>query len=356
MAEEKTEKPTARKLREARKRGEVLKSLEITRTAEFAALFAVLVFGLPLIGERLADLVGDAFLLLPRLREAPFAYATLAEQAMRMLIAAACACFGVTLAVAVLAAFLQVRGVFSLQPVLPNFNRMNPGNNLQQLFSTRNLFELAKTVLKVGALLVAVGTTLAVYVGSLLSSNPQTPAALIDTTARIAAYAGAVAIAVYATMAAIDYGHQYFEFMRQQRMSKDEVRREYREIEGDPLIRANRRMWHRSLAARPRAESVSQASVVVTNPTQLAVALGYDSSAGELPYVIAKGAHAAAAEIRRAALLAGVPVVEDKLLARRLYHTVPEGAFIVADTFSDVARALALAYQRAEQGKQRVRI
>jgi flagellar biosynthesis protein FlhB len=148
-------------------------------------------------------------------------------------------------------------------------------------------------------------------------------------------------LALYVFMAAADYAHQFYEYMKQQRMTKDEVRREYKEIEGDPLIKGHRRALAIALATEEPAQRLAGAKVVVTNPTHLSVALAHDARIGGLPVVVAKGAGPMAMRIREEARRLGVPITENKPLARALYAKVEVGAFITADTFAEVAKLLA---------------
>jgi type III secretion protein U len=348
MSEEKTEQPTPRKLKKARDKGEVFKSTDLTQTAVFVALVGVsafaLAFWISLLGaevqawpQRMAQLAdaedGASFKLL-------FSATLSALQAIAWPLATL---FGLCFAVGLLAAGLQVRGVLSAEPMTPKAERLNPGANLKRLVSTRNLYDLIKILAKV--LLVGAAVYLA-----LRSAMPDWFAFLrgggtAAESGRLLAHTllalALFCLVIYVFASAVDYGHQFYEYLKQQRMSKDELRREYKEIEGDPYVKGYRRALMRAMATEAPDGDLRAARALVTNPTHLAVALAYDPLAGGLPSVLAKGAGRAAAALRTQARRLGVPVVENKPLARRLYAETPVGHFIGNDTLADVARLFA---------------
>jgi type III secretion protein U len=348
MSDEKTEEPTSRKLQKARDKGEVWKSIDVTHTAQFVVMLILGWLAVELYVPRLREMF-DLWPLLMAQLPGESAY-TPADQTARVALEHGLRTWLMGLLPAVLAPLavgifivaMQVRGVFSMEPLSPKPERLNPGTNLKRLISTRNLIDLSKTLVKV----TCVGT--AIYV-SLRSAAPQWLTAVADSTpqgvasllGRSLGLMGLACLALYAFISAVDYGHQYYEYMKQQRMSKDEVRREYKEIEGDPYIKGHRRALAQQMATEEPAAKLSQAKVVITNPTHLSVALAYDAAVGGLPCVVAKGAGPTAMAIRHQARRLGIPLVENKPLARRLYAQVGVGAFITADTFADVARLLA---------------
>jgi type III secretion protein U len=348
MSEEKTEQPTPRKLKKARDKGEVFKSSEITQTVVFVALVGVAALGLrywvPLLHAELqawplrivqlaAAEPGEA---LPLLLQA-------GTTALWAVVLPLAAIFGTELVFGLLASGLQVRGVLSAEPMTPKAERLNPGANLKRLFSTRNAWDLVKTLVKVSllgtALWVAVRAALPDWFGFLAHGGNAT--VLGTMLARTLLVLALMCLAIYVLAGGVDYGHQFYEYMKQQRMSKDELRREYKEIEGDPYVKGYRRALMRLMATEAPEGKLSGARVVVTNPTHYAVALAYDPLAGGLPSVVAKGVEKAALAIRREAQRLGVPLVENRPLARRLYAQVAVGHYIGNDVLADVARLLA---------------
>ena len=342
---EKTEKPTARRLREARKKGEVHKSKDVTSAMVFLAIVTVLSFQAAsllkstddmfswleydLSRSVLADGEGD--------RAEPLL--SLLRRAGGVLVSALTPLVVVSAGTAILTMYLQVRSVFAFDPIKPKPERLNPATNLKNLFSSKTLITLGKTFLQVlligGALLLLLNGRLADFSTAGGASPPQLLHFLATSLQRLCFGV----FGIYAFMAAFDYGHQYYEYIKQQRMSKDEVRREYKDVEGDPYIRSHRKALHRALS---QESGLRNANVVVTNPTHIAVALRYVRGDGGLPTVVAKGSGRAAALIREQAQKLGIPLVENKPLARLLFERVPLDKAIEADYLPAVARLFAV--------------
>jgi type III secretion protein U len=239
---EKTQKPTEHKLREARKRGEVAKSRELTSLASYVATVILFWTAAEPFGKRMLSVVEHA-VLAPGLRFDARDETWLIEM-QQMLSDAAWIVLPVLLVsvlVAALSGAMQVRGIFSFEPITLKFERIDPAKGLKNLLSTRQLFELAKTLIKT-ALLTAVMAWVIAKSLSFMLEMVYTPAVeLLHAGGSVALRLMRWAAVIYTISAAMDYGHQRYEFMKQQRMSVDEVRRETRDEEGDPLVRAQRR-------------------------------------------------------------------------------------------------------------------
>jgi type III secretion protein U len=341
MSSEKSEKPTRRRLRKARERGQVVRSTDVIDVAAFAACVGLLAAG-----------AGSATALIGRLLRAAMHVVQIESDGI--LVVAKGLTLGVEVLVAVLApvllvtacagisaGFVQVRGVFSMHPLIPSAERINVGINLQRIFTSRSAVDLLKTLLKVLLLGIVIGSVIAASFQDLLNTVDTLPIRLLEFTAKLVLSAMLWALVAYLFVAAVDYAHQYYEFMKQQRMSKEELRRDRKDADGSPEIRSRRRQMHRMLLRSAPAGRVGGSSVVITNPTHLAIAIAYSSTAGELPYVTAKGEGEVALTIRSEAKRLGIPIVQDVPLARRLYRGCEEGAYIDAAVFVDVARVLA---------------
>lgn len=348
MSDEKTEEPTPRKLKKARDKGEVFKSTDLTQTVVFVTLFGAGSFGfmywLPLLQDELRAWP----LRIVQLAAAP------PEDSLSLVLAAAFSAahtillplavlFGASITMGLLAAGLQVRGILSADPLTPKAERLNPGANLKRLVSTRNLYDLVKILVKVllisSVVYVLVKAALPEWLAYMLNQASATqPGVLLARTVFGIVLA---CLAIYVLASGVDYGHQFYEYIKQQRMSKDELRREYKEVEGDPYIKGYRNALMRAMATESPTEGIKQARVVVTNPTHYAVALAYDPLRGGLPRVVAKGADRVALAIREQARRLGVPVIENRALARKLHARVALGATVPGDTLADVARLLA---------------
>jgi type III secretion protein U len=336
---EKTEKATAKKLLDARKKGEVAKSKDATSAVVFMVLLGLLwmaggvfmsalqaVFEVAINAPAQVGSGKPWWLLFEQLaRDA-------AKVVLPVLIAAVVA--------AVLAGFAQVRGVFSFEPMQFKPERLNPAEGLKNLFSTRQLIELLKLIAKTlalgGALFFIVKAGLPGAVRTLYAE----PAAAGLVGWKLLLWLFSVAAAIYAVMSIADIGLQIFEFLKRQRMSKDEVRREQRDMDGDPHVRGRRRQLARELATGQGGAPLSKASVVLTNPTHVAVAIWYERGITELPIVIAKGLDTDAQAIKREARTLRVPIVENPPLARELFAQVGLNESIEAAHFEAVAEVL----------------
>jgi type III secretion protein U len=335
---DKTEKPSQKKLRDARKKGEVAHSKDVISTVEFVALLIVL-WGLG--GWILTTLQGvlELAITAPQQVRDGRHWLLLTQQALQDGARIVLPLLGAGVVAAVLAGFAQTRGVFSFDPLKLKFERMNPAEGLKRLFSSRQVFELLKLVAKVcllgSALWYIVKDGMAPALRSVYSA-PQT-AGLIGWELLLWLF-GTAAI-IYLLTALADFGIQIYEFIKQQRMTKDEVRREHRDENGDPHVRGRRRALQRELASGQGAP-LAKASVVVTNPTHVAVALYYERGITELPVVIAKELDKQALMLRRQAQRLQVPIVENVPLARRLYAEVPLNDCIEEVHFEAVAEVL----------------
>jgi type III secretion protein U len=335
----KSEKPTRKRLRDARKRGEALVSREVTGAAGYIVLVAAMIVMAPWFWKRLqrvfelmwSDKVMAAAPDAWRDVLAAFGRET-AELAIPLALLTAAAC--------VLAAFVQVRGIFSMDPVLPQLQRINPVEGFKRLFSSQNLFELIKLLIK----LILMCTTIFWVIKYSATSIMRLMYGSSVEGARAAAYLLLLLFlaigALFVIFAIIDFIHQYYEYMKKMRMSKEEVRREFRDIDGNPHIKNARRRLARELAFTVVGDATRKASVVVVNPTHFAVALVYEAGVTELPVVVEKGVDDQALFLRTVAREAGVPVVEFPALARALFAAVPVASYIPQELFPAVADVL----------------
>lgn len=342
---EKTEKPTPKKLRDARRKGQIAKSKEVTSTLVLCVLLiAAWALSSWLIDQVLTtvQMALDARLTpngLPQL----FAWL---ERVLRLGITVLVLLAACELAVGVLGGFLQTRGlVVSFDPIVPRFDRLNPAQNLKKLFSLKQLFEVTR---KLVALAVFVAIIVAVFrqaIGPALKSVGA-PVILPITFAREIFFLLAVCALAAIVAAAIDYGLQLYEFYKDQRMSKDEIRREYKEIEGDPHVKAHRRALMRELMRQAETSGGrARPSVVVTNPTHVAVALFYERG-GPPPRCVDKGLDEQAERIKAQARAQRIPILEDPPLARRLYRSVAIDQCISSEFYEAVAEVMAWAQEQ----------
>ena len=342
---EKTEQPSQRRLEQAREEGQVARSRELSTFAVLLAGGAGLwVMGSSLTGQ-LTKLIHDGLtinaeiafhseLLLPRL----YTLSTETLWAFMPLLV-------LLLLTAALSPLLLNGWLFSMKPLQPNFSKLNPMTGLSRMFATHGLIELGKAVGK--SIIVGVVGAWAIWHNKdavlMLVSQPVVAAIphvgyLMWTT--FTAIMGGMLLIV-----AVDVPFQLWEHNKQLKMTKEEVRQEAKEAEGDPHVKGRIRSMQREMARRRMMKEIPTADVVVTNPTHYSVALRYSESGMSAPIVVAKGSHFLAAKIKEIAIANNIPILEAPPLARALHKHTELGEAIPEALYTAVAEVLAYVYQ-----------
>lgn len=343
MAGERTEAPTPKRLREARQKGNVSKSQELVSVGVLLAAVLLLRALGPALWDGLAAVMRDGL----GNRETGdlttgTAFAMYRESGVRVLMLLA-PLLGLLAVAGVAFNVAQTGLLLSSSGIQPKLSRVNPGAGLKRLFSKDGLVNLIKTLAKAGAVAIVVWLTMSSRLAEIASlSQVHVP----EATARLARLAFDVAIraaVVLFLLAIADYAWQRRRHLQQLRMTKEELKQEFRETEGDPHIKAAIRRRRQALLNRMIA-AVPKADVVVTNPTHYAVALKYDPVTMGAPMVVAKGERLLAQRIKEVARRSGVPILEEPPLARALFAAVPVGQYIPAHLFHAVAEVLAWVY------------
>jgi flagellar biosynthetic protein FlhB len=349
-----SEQATPFKLDEARKRGLAAKSVELNAVAgtlAFAALLALAGQGLFERQLRLdASLLSQAHTLAFS-ESAAMRWLSASFLESIMLVAPV---FALLLIVGIGASLLQTGPVFSFEPLKPDFSRINPAAGLKRLFSTRLLFEAAKNLLKLalfGYALYAILLDLMPLAVGLAQTHPGAyPRLGLEAVGALMLKLGLVMLAV----ALLDVGYVRREFAKKMMMSRREMRDEMKRREGDPKVKSRIRELQREMRKRSQAlKRVPEADVLITNPTHVAVALRYRREELPAPQVIAKGAGELAARMKRLARRHGVPVVEDRPLARRLFLRGALDAPIPQAEYPRVAQVLAWVYALRDLRRER---
>lgn len=328
---EKTEEPSQKKLDDAKKKGQSPKSQDINAAAGLMVTTLCLAAGAAAAFDHLNALFSIASGQGMQVRSDADMQAIAFDMAIEGLwivlpfVAA-------SIAAGIIVSFAQVGFNITFEPLTPNFDKVNPGSGLKKLISMRSIIEFVKTVFKA----VIVGCVVAMITFGLI---PLLVGAATQTSHGVAAIAWSAinklftaSVIVLVVIGPVDIAIQRWLFIRDQRMDKDEVKREYKEMEGDPMIKGQRRRLANEIANGGPKQNVPTATVVVTNPTHFAVALRYRPGETPLPLIVAKGADAVAAQIRAIAESSGVPIVSNPPLARALFKVpvndaVPEALF-----------------------------
>ena len=353
-AGEKTEEPTPHRLREARERGQVAKSREITTA--FLLLISYMLFRYlgEYIWKELAQMVRTIFGQIGYAREFSLSFAAYVFViAIRGMIFAVGPIFGITFIAAFVAEALQTGFAFSADPLSPKIERLSPLEGFKRIFSIQGLVELFKSLIKILIVFyiawVAVRDELP-YVMMLMDGQPWDALALGGSIVyKIAMRVGMVYIGV----ALLDYLYKRWEYMRNLKMTRQEVKEEYKRLEGDPLIKQRMRDAQRQAAYQRMMTAVPQADVVVTNPTHIAVALKYEAGKMRAPILLAKGERIVAEEIKTIAEEHEIPVVENEPLARSIHRTTKVGQEVPPQLYQAVAEVLAFIYKQKRERAER---
>lgn len=352
-AGEKTEEPTSKKLGDARKKGQVAKSRELVMAAQLMASFILLRVYVGTMGQKFSEYFYYTFeSLIPEFvranRRGPSVEAV--WQVLTYFYLQILLVIAPFLVVAFLVGFVsnivQFKWQIATEPLKPKLSKLNPMSGVKKLFSKQSLVELLKSIVKIAIIFIVAYVTLAGQVKNLfllydISLNQAV--AYIGTTIIDVGFRISV---VYFILSFADLAYQKWHFKKEMKMTKQEVKDEYKNAEGDPQIKGKIKQKMREASVRRIQQALQRADVVITNPEHLAVALEYDREGGaEAPKVTAKGADYAAKRIRELAKENNVPIVQNKGLARALYTNCDEGDFIPPELYEAVAEILAEIYK-----------
>lgn len=348
---EKTEQPTEKRLRDARRKGQVARSHDLSSAVLLLATVAVLWIASGYMGGWLSTAMTEQLEFAGSFKgdlTQEVALGALASGAKALALALA-PLFGILVVVAVLVNYFQVGSIFSFEPVKPNVNKLNPAEGFKQKFlKGRPYIELGKTVIKLIIACAVVGLALWGARGDIVRLTRQPTDVAAAYTASLIFQIGIKIGLVFLVLGAGDYFLQRFLHRKELMMTKHEVKEEYKETEGNPLHKSLRRQMHREILMQSVMEAVRRASVVVVNPTHLAVAIRYERAEMSAPVVVAKGAELMAARIRELAAESGVPVTRDVPLARALYELEID-AEVPEELYEAVAVVLRWVYELAEE-------
>lgn len=338
MSGDKTERPTAKRLRDLRRKGQVPLSREVVASALLVSFFALLY-------ATMGDFIARCrtMIVLP----ARFYDEDISDSADQLManylldFVYVVAPFLVVVVIVTFAATVfQVGLLLTGETVKPSLQKLNPASNIKKVFSVQNLVDFFKNILKVGIMALLVFMTLKGAANTIRLSPLDGFDALLPLFGRLLTQMAVWSAAALIVVAGADYGYQRFHFYRKNRMSKDEVKREYKESEGDPRIKGMRRQLHQQMLAEGKVDRARKATVLITNPTHVAVALFYEKEETPLPVVTAIGTDREAQRMMEAAEEAGVPIMRNVPLARALLETGAVDQYIPSDLIELVAEVL----------------
>ncbi len=349
--QERTEQATPKRRREAREKGQVAKSKEIPSLAVLLAGTLTLTFGSGFFYHQVTEVMryylGNAGLI--SVTQANMS--GIALLALRYSAVVMAPLFVVLVFVAFLSNYLQVGSLLAFEAIKPKWSKISPYEGLKRLFSAQAAMELAKSVFK---LVIVSWIAYATISGEL----KNLPGLLDSSPGRIQAYLFSITgvlfkrtCMVMLILAVLDYLFQRWEFEKGLKMTKQEVKEEMKQTEGDPHVKSRIRSIQREAARKRMMADVPKADVVITNPTRLAVALRYDAREMDAPMVVAKGSGHVAERIKDIAREHGVPVIENKPLAQGLFQMVEIGRTIPEALYKAAAEVLAYVYKQKGRGR-----
>lgn len=345
-AGEKTEKATPKKREDERKEGNIFQSKEIVIAVTMIAVFFGFKLLYPLMSETIEKYMSDCLSAAGRTGKVT---ANTVKQSfisgVKCIAIAAGPMLLIAMISAIISGIVQTKGLVNFKSLKPKFSRMSPIKGLKNLFSLKGLMELLKAVVKIIILFYVIYS----FVKDNLSFFPQmmnmsVGAAAEKTGEMIFSLFKKVAIA-FAFLAAFDYMYQRWEYEKNLRMTKQEVKEEYKAIEGDPQVKGKIKQRQQQMSRQRMMQAVPTADVVIRNPTHVAVALKYDKERGKAPIVVAKGVDSLALRIVALAEESGVKTVENVLLARSLYKQVEIDREIPPEFYKAVAEIIAVLYK-----------
>ena len=348
---EKTEPATEKKLREARDEGQVAKSREIANGLGLLALFIVLKFYTGYMGTQFLSLFSAMYNRMPSIvtfwngNMSWEEMGNLYEQMLIQILLLVLPIFLVGFIIAFISDAAQVKWHVTKKPLMPKFSKINPLSGMKRLFSVSSLVELVKSIAKITLIVVICYTYLKdkwkdvylLYDMPLLQALQLLLETVTDLGIRISVF--------YMVIAAADFVYQKIKFKNDMKMTKQEVKEEYKQIEGSPEVKGKIKQKMREASQRRMMQNLPQADVVITNPTHYAVAIKYDPEVADAPIVIAKGEDFLAQKIKEVAREHNIEIVENKPLARMLYANVDIDQMVPPELYQAVAEVLAFVYK-----------
>lgn len=351
---EKTEPATSKKLKDARKEGKVAKSKELNSAFDLIVLFLCLKVFISYVGENLLGVFSYVygnmadFTMMNEAHMNSRVISSLFFPVILQWLLTVLPFFAFGFLVTFLVSLIQVGWTVSTKPMQPKLSKFNPISGFKRIFSKDTLFELVKSILKVGIIIAIAYTSIRKEANSLFILLDLSLNQAVGLVGSLIIDVGFKISVVYLIVGFSDYAYQKWKFKDEMKMTKQEVKDEYKNTEGDPQIKGRQRSKMREVSQRRMMQDVPKADVVITNPTHYAVALKYDAQEKAAPYVVAKGEDYLAQRIKEAARENHIEIVENKPLARMLYSNVDVGAEIPPELYQAVAEILAVIFQKRQ--------
>jgi type III secretion protein U len=331
--------PSLKKLRDARKKGEFPRSAQLIATAVFGAVLFATLLSMPAtlarfkaffeaVDTMFQEGVGDT------------AWLQFYEKSLSVFMWTVAPVLAACIVAAIASGWFQTRGLLTLNPMEPKIEKLNPVSNLKKIFSVKQLLDLLKKLVEtvvLGALIAGVAWK-AIAPMLLSVFQPSTTTAFIGAQLVFSMFCTAVVF--WIVVSAVDYGIQYFTFMRDQRMSFEDLKREFKDMEGDPYVKGQRKAIQQEMAQSAPQRPLKGASALIANPTHVAIAINFNAATKGLPTIHAKAMDSEALDMKSQARALGIPIFEDVPLARGMYRELAIDSAITPAFYAPVARIM----------------
>ena len=345
---EKTEDATTKKLDDTRKEGQVAKSKEINTAASLLAVFACMKIFMGFMGDRFLAAFDKYYTLIPRFVEEGVYIASvhdIAKSVIFDLIIITLPFFAIGFLVVFLSNRFQFKWMVTAKPLQPKLSKINPISGLKRMFSMETMAEMVRSIVKIVMIAYISYSVIVAHMNDIYNYYDMAVQEVVLNMYRVVLELGMKISIFFFILGIADLLFQRWKFKQDNKMTKQEVKDEYKNSEGDPKVKAQQKQRMHQASQRRMMAAVPEADVIITNPTHFAVALQYVSGSGRAPIVVAKGADFLANRIKELAKENKVEIVENKPLARMLYYNVELGSEIPAELYQAVAEVLAYVYQ-----------
>jgi len=350
---ERTERATERRRQEAREKGQVAKSTEVNTLLMFGAGLLALNFFALLMLENYSEIFRYTLSNCTTIELTQLTTVNLFVYYLNKMAVILGPLFIIIVAAAILANALQVGFFISTKSLAPDFSKIDPMKGFKNMFSKHKIVDLLKGILKIFVIGYVAYKTVLNRIGNFPELLDRSVIEILIFIVSMMFKVMFNVVLVYIIIAILDYAFQRWQYEENLKMTKQEIKEEHKQQEGDPLIKSRIRAVQREMARRRMMKEVEKAEVVVTNPIHLAVALKYDTEKMDSPMVVAKGARLIAEKIKEVAKLHNVPIVEDKPLAQALYKKVEIGEFVPMELYKAVAEILAYVYKVSKKFREK---
>ena len=349
---EKTEPATAKKLREAREKGQVAKSHDLTGSVMLLAAFILLKIYVSIMGEKLVtgfenyyNRIGDLTPTAPQIDSLDSFFNAVFDSVITDIILILLPFLAVGFVLAFVMDLVQVKWRPTTKPLEPKFDKFNPISGVKRFFSVKTLIQLLKSILIIAVCSIVAYNKLKGELGFLFNVYELPLYMVIARTGELILDLAITICVIYLIIGVADYIFEKYKFGEDMKMTKQEVKEEWKNTEGNPEIKGRQRRKMQEASRRRMMQAIPEADVVITNPTHFAVALKYEQNSGKAPIVVAKGEDYLAFKIKEVANENDVEIVENKPLARMLYYNVDLGMEIPSELYQAVAEVLAFVWK-----------